>query len=117
MTTARSWSCRQAETISLALALNWGPGPTYDGPLSMATDMMVWNVRRDKIIERMAVSPDQAWEVPGPGGKLAPDRSRKSEYTDFIQKGRLDASDVNKRWLEEFMKENGLKPEDLKVGQ
>ena len=39
---------------------------TYDGPLSMATDMMVWNVRRDEIVERMAVSPDEAWDVPGP---------------------------------------------------
>ena len=89
---------------------------TYDGPLSMATDMMVWNVRRDKIIERMAVSPDEAWEVPGPGGMLAPDRSRKSEYTDFINQGRLDVDDVNKAWLEKFMKENGLTSEDLKAG-
>jgi ribonuclease Z len=89
---------------------------TYKGPVSMATDMMVWNVRRDEIIERMAVSPDQAWDVPGPGGKLAPDRSRKSEYTDFINQGRLDVDDVNKAWLEKFMKENNLNPEDLKAG-
>jgi len=33
---------------------------TYDGPLSMADDMMVWNITRDKIIERMTVSPDDA---------------------------------------------------------
>jgi ribonuclease Z len=89
---------------------------TYDGRLSMATDMMVWNVRRDTIVERMAVSPDQAWEVPGPEQKLAPDRSRKSEYTDFTNQGRLDVDDVNKSWLEEFMKENGLTAEDLKAG-
>ena len=89
---------------------------TYDGPLSLATDMMVWNVRRDEIVERMAVSPDEAWDVPGPGGKLAPDPSRKSEYTDFINQGRLDVGDVNKAWLEEFMKENGLTSEDLKAG-
>jgi ribonuclease Z len=89
---------------------------TYDGPLSMATDMMVWNVGRETIVERMAVSPDQAWEVPGPGKKLAPDRTRKSEYTDFINQGRLDVRDVNKAWLEEFMKENGLTSEDLKAG-
>ena len=66
------------------------------GPLSMVTDMMVWNVTKDKIIERMAVSPDEAWDVLGPGGKLAPDRSRKSEYTDLTLKGRLDTSDLNK---------------------
>ena len=39
---------------------------TYDGPLSMATDMMVWNITRDGIRERMAVSPDDAWDVGGP---------------------------------------------------
>ncbi len=90
---------------------------TYDGPLSMATDMMVWNVRRDEIVERMAVSPDEAWDVPGPGGHLKPDRSRKSEYTDFTLEGRLDVSDVNKRWLEEFMKQNGLTADDVNIGQ
>jgi ribonuclease Z len=30
---------------------------TYDGPLSMATDRMVWNVTKDAITERMAVAP------------------------------------------------------------
>ena len=36
---------------------------TYDGPLSMSEDMMVWNVTRDGIRERMAVSNDNAWDV------------------------------------------------------
>ncbi len=29
----------------------------------MATDMMVWNITRDKITERMAVSDDNAWDT------------------------------------------------------
>lgn len=33
---------------------------TYDGPLSMADDMMVWNITRDGIQERMEVSDDDA---------------------------------------------------------
>jgi hypothetical protein len=36
--------------------------------------MMVCNIRRDEIIERMAVSTDNAWDVPGPGKPLVPDR-------------------------------------------
>ncbi len=32
---------------------------TYDGPVSMAIDMMVWNVPKERITERMAVSPDR----------------------------------------------------------
>ena len=90
---------------------------TYDGPLSLATDMMVWNVTKDKITERMVVSPDAAWDVPGPREAPSPDRSRKSEYTQFTLDGKFDCSDVNGPWLEEFMKEHGLTEDDLKVGQ
>ena len=49
---------------------------TYDGPLSMATDMMVWNLNRDGVTERMAVSPDEAWDVPGDEEGLEPDKTR-----------------------------------------
>ena len=47
---------------------------TYDGPLSMATDNMVWNIRRDEIVERMAVWTEDAWSVPG----LEPPPARRS---------------------------------------
>ncbi len=90
---------------------------TYDGPLSMATDMMVWNITKDKITERMAVSPDAAWDVAGPNKAPSPDRSRKSEYTKFTLDGKFDCSDVDGPWLKKFMKENGLTEDDLKVGQ
>jgi len=33
---------------------------TYEGPLSLATDNMVWNITRGKITERMAVTTDNA---------------------------------------------------------
>ncbi|MEK6239192.1 MAG: hypothetical protein N2C14_31120, partial [Planctomycetales bacterium] len=90
---------------------------SYDGPLSMADDMRVWNITKDKVVERMAVSPDAAWDVPGPGKPLAPDPTRKSEYTEFILKGRFDTSDVDRRWLEEFMKKHNLTEDDLKIGE
>jgi ribonuclease Z len=90
---------------------------TYDGPLSMADDNMVWNITRDKIVERMVISPDDAWDVPGPDRPLGPDRSRKSELTPFTRSGSFDCRDVNARWLKEFMKKTGLKPDDLKMGK
>ena len=86
---------------------------TYDGPLSMATDMMVWNITKDEIRERMAVSTDEAWDVPGEDKPLAPDRTRKSEMTPAMTKGRLDVNDANRRMVEEFMKEYGLTEKDL----
>jgi ribonuclease Z len=42
-----------------------GVRTTYSGPLSLAVDNMVWNITKDAIVERMTVSPDQAWSVPG----------------------------------------------------
>jgi len=82
----------------------------------MATDMMVWNLTRDGVQERMGVSTDNTWDVEGPGEQLAPDRSRASEYTDFILGGRLDVNEANAQWSKKFMEENGLTEEDLKVG-
>jgi ribonuclease Z len=90
---------------------------TYEGPLSMATDLMAWNITRDAVTERMAISPDSDWEVEGPGEKLAPDRSRKSEYTKFTLDGRLDVDDVNQEWMEPFMDAHGLTDDDLGVGE
>lgn len=90
---------------------------TYSGSLSMADDMMVWNITRDNITERMAVSPDEAWSVPGPNKPLGLDTTRKSEYTSFILKGKFDTSDVDRLWLQEFMKKHGLTEADLKVGE
>ncbi len=90
---------------------------TYDGPISMATDNMVWNIARNKITERMVVSPDKAWDVPGPGKPLSPDLSRKSEYTKFVVDGRFDTGDVNDAWLKDFMKKHNLTEKDLTVGE
>ena len=73
---------------------------TYDGPLSMATDMMVWNITKDAVTERMGVSTDDSWDVEGPSEKLAPDPSRASEYTQFILDGRLDVDKANAQWGE-----------------
>jgi hypothetical protein len=83
----------------------------------MATDMMVWNITRDAVTERMGVSTDDSWDVEGPSEKLAPDLSRASEYSQFILDGRLDVDEANAQWMKEFMEKNGLTAEDLGVGE
>ena len=60
---------------------------TYDGPLSVATDMMVWNITKDKIVERMAVSPDRASGVPGPTRQPPPEKGVPDPMSDFIKSG------------------------------
>jgi hypothetical protein len=83
----------------------------------MATDMMVWNITRDAVTERMGISTDNSWDVEGPSEKLAPDTSRASEYTQFTLDGRLDVDEANAQWVKEFMEKNGLTAEDLEVGE
>ena len=112
----------------LAVAFHWfneegtrynqfaGIRQTYDGPVSMATDNMVWNIRKDEIIERMAEITEDAWDVPGPGEALSRAVGRKSEYTKFTLDGLLDVKAVNADWLKKFMKKYSLTEDDLKVG-
>ncbi len=75
---------------------------TYDGPLSLAEDFMVWNITKDDIRVRMAVVEEHTWAPPlagkaePPGGDA--DREKFSEssgvpvdalqYSDFIIEGR-----------------------------
>lgn len=67
---------------------------TYDGPLSMATDMMVWNITRDGITERMAVSADDAWDTAGPTMPPPPDHTIPKFDNTFIESGRWDTTGV-----------------------
>jgi len=82
---------------------------TYDGPLSMADDMMVWNLTKDGISERMAVSPDDAWDVEGPNPGLEPDPTIKSEivWPELVNQ-RIDMTDVNNSWLIDYKKKYNL---------
>ena len=81
---------------------------TYDGPLSMATDMMVWNITRDGIKERMAVSPDDAWDVGGPTPPPLPDKKFPPQESKFTLDGRWDVSDVEDKAFKEFRQKHGL---------
>jgi ribonuclease Z len=63
---------------------------TYDGPLSLATDNMVWNITKDELTVRMTVSPDEAWAVKGPTRPPKPPAKGTvpDPITDFIKAGR-----------------------------
>ena len=81
---------------------------TYDGPLSMATDMMVWNITRDGTGERMAVSSDDAWDVGGPTRPPLPDKKFPPQESQFTLDGRWDVSDVEAKAFGDFRKKHGL---------
>ena len=80
---------------------------TYDGPLSLAEDFMVWNITKDEIRVRLAATEEHTWvpplsEPPIPPG--ADDRRTFAEnqgipaeavgYTDFIAEGRWNVDDA-----------------------
>jgi ribonuclease Z len=77
---------------------------TYDGPLSLAEDFMVWNVTKDEIRVRMAVVEEATWSPPLASPPIPPDladRKAASEklgwelgYSDFIAGGKWNVDDV-----------------------
>ena len=85
-----------------------GVRSTYDGPLSMATDNMIWNITRDNVLERMVVSNDEAWDTAGPTPPPLPDNKYPSQETQFIADGRLDWKSLEAEWFGAFREKNGL---------
>jgi ribonuclease Z len=86
---------------------------TYDGPVSMADDLMVWNITRDKTTERMTVPHDKAWDVAGPTYPPAPDNKFPKQESDFILKGRWQpAIEVDNEAFRDFREKHGLAQPD-----
>ena len=87
---------------------------TYDGPVSMATDMMVWNITKDKITERMAVSTEEAWPVPTDAIPPKREPGHPNPYSKWILDGRWDegVQPVQKKMLDEFMEKYKLQDQD-----
>jgi ribonuclease Z len=67
---------------------------TYDGPLTLAEDYMVWNITKDEIRNRMIVYNADAW--PPPGAKPPPpvDRSITQYVSKWITAKNLDVRDI-----------------------
>ncbi len=88
-----------------------GVRSTYDGPLSLATDNMVWNITKDKITERMAVLTDEAWSVAGNTNPPAPPKAGTvpDPLTDFIKAGKWQpAMEAQSDLVNEFKKDNNM---------
>jgi ribonuclease Z len=62
---------------------------TYDGPLALATDYMVFNVTRDDVRVRMAAIDEDIWPQPATQPKRPPDLSQRIGFSDEIIGGRV----------------------------
>ena len=81
---------------------------TYDGPLSLAQDFMVWNVTEEEITVRMAVVSEEVWPPPASEKPQPPDRSRRIPFSDMIADGKLDVIDVLQPIYNEINEQYGL---------
>jgi ribonuclease Z len=80
---------------------------TYDGPLALAVDYMVFNVTKDDIRVRMAVTDEDIWPQPAVGKKLPPDASKRIGFTDYIAGGKVHYPDVEKKIYDDINKKYG----------
>ena len=83
-------------------------GKTYDGPLSLATDYMVWNITKENIRVRMAIVDEDVWPPPLTEEPLVPDPNQKIPYSDMIAGGKSDMKDVIQPTYDAINKEYGL---------
>ena len=69
---------------------------TYDGPLSLAKDYMVWNVTKDEIKVRMAAIDHETWNPPAAFPPVPVSAKDRVGYSPEIEAGRLDVDDAVK---------------------
>ena len=91
---------------------------TYDGPLSLSEDFMVWNVTKDRIRTRLAVVDDRTWAPVAAAPAQLPDLKDKEEFakkvgvdsldfSKFIADGVWDVDDVLRPVYEDVSKDIG----------
>ncbi|WP_170552735.1 guanitoxin biosynthesis MBL fold metallo-hydrolase GntH [Ruegeria atlantica] len=85
---------------------------TYDGPLSLSEDFMVWNVTKDDIVVRMAATEERTWAPPLAAPAEPPNVEDKTamadklgvetlDFSDFVAGGVWDVEDVLRPIYEE----------------
>ena len=60
---------------------------TYDGPLALALDYVVFNVTQDEIRVRMSAVDEEVWPSPPMKKKNPPDTSKAISFSDFTKSG------------------------------
>ena len=66
---------------------------TYDGPLTLADDMLVWNIDKDKIRVRRVIGTDEALPATPPQPAGPPDPSERTEQSDWLKAGKVNLLD------------------------
>jgi ribonuclease Z len=77
---------------------------TYDGPVEVAVDYMVFNVTKDDIKVRMSAINEDIWPLPSITKTLAADPKKRVGFTDYIMEGRVVYKDVLKFYYDQTNK-------------
>jgi ribonuclease Z len=68
---------------------------TYDGPLALATDYMVFNITKDDIKVRMAAIDEDIWPQPSTIPLVPPDPNlTRTTMSEFTREGRVVHTDI-----------------------
>jgi len=86
---------------------------TYDGPLDLALDYMVWNVTKDDIRVRMSAVDDEVWPSPPLKKKIAPDTSKAIAFSKFTISGVIAMPEVTQPIFDEINEKYGTKVEPI----
>jgi hypothetical protein len=71
--------------------------------------MLVWNITKDSIKVRKAVSTDEAWSQVGPNKPQKPDHTVPDQLSKEMLGGNWDISDVSAKMVKEFKKKYNMK--------
>jgi ribonuclease Z len=71
----------------------------YDGPLTLARDLLVWNVTKDEITVREAVLPDITWPSKSKKQNAKIELDKRVFASQWIEDGRLDMDAVDQAIL------------------
>jgi ribonuclease Z len=76
--------------------------------LTLAEDMLVWNITKEAISVRNIVSSDDAWSVTGPDAPPPPDRTVPDQLSEWSLSHRWDLSDTTAEMVADFKKRYAL---------
>ena len=68
---------------------------SYDGPLTLADDLLVWNIDKDKIRVRRVIGTDEPWPATPPRPAGPPDKGERTEMSDWLEAGRVIEPCIN----------------------
>lgn len=69
---------------------------TYDGPLTLAQDLLVWNVSKDFVSVRETVGQEQTWPSKSKLANAKIESEKRPQVSKWLDEGRLNMQDVDR---------------------